>query len=45
MRKSKQKTSKAKRQIVSEVLEELLSSENVALTQDELVNIIVKKVA
>jgi len=43
--KIKVETSKAKRQIVSEVLEELLSSKNVSLTQDELVNIIVKKVA
>ena len=43
--KIKVETSKAKRQIVSEVLEELLNSENVSLTQDELVNIVVKKVA
>lgn len=43
--KIKVETSKAKRQVVSEVLEELLSSENVSLTQDELVNIVVKKVA
>jgi len=43
--KIKVETSKAKRQVVSEVLEELLSSKNVSLTQDELVNIIVKKVA
>jgi len=43
--KIKVETSKAKRQIVSEVLEELLNSDNVSLTQDELVNIVVKKVA
>ena len=43
--KIKVETSKAKRQIVSEVLDELLSSENVSLTQDELVNIVIKKVA
>ncbi len=43
--KIKVETSKAKRQIVSEVLDELLSSDNVSLTQDELVNIVIKKVA
>ncbi len=43
--KIKVETSKMKRQVVSEVLEELLSSDNVSLTQDELVNIVVKKVA
>ncbi len=43
--KIKVETSKAKRQIVSEVLDELLSSKNVSLTQDELVNIVIKKVA
>ncbi len=43
--KIKVETSKAKRQIVSEILDELLSSDNVSLTQDELVNIVVKKVA
>ena len=41
----KVETSKTKRQIVSEVLDELLSSENVSLTQDELANIVLKKVA
>ncbi len=41
----KVETSKAKRQIVSEILEELLSSGNVSLTQDELANIVLKKVA
>jgi F-type H+-transporting ATPase subunit b len=43
--KIKVETSKAKRQVVSEILDELLSSDNVSLTQDELVNIVVKKVA
>lgn len=43
--KIKVETSKAKRQIVSEVLDELLSSDNVSLTQEELVNIVIKKVA
>ncbi len=43
--KIKVETAKAKRQIVSEVLDELLSSGNVSLTQDELVNIVIKKVA
>ena len=43
--KIKVETSKIKKQVVSEVLEELLSSDNVSLTQDELVNIVVKKVA
>ncbi len=38
-------TSKAKRQIVSEVLEELLSSENISLSQEELASIVLKKVA
>ncbi|XPV83472.1 MAG: hypothetical protein ACNI22_06340 [Halarcobacter sp.] len=38
-------TSKAKKQIVSEILDELLSSDNVTLTQDELANIVLKKVA
>lgn len=41
----KVETSKAKREIVSEILEELLSSGNVSLTQDELANIVLKKVA
>jgi len=38
-------TRKVQRQIVEEILEELLKSENVALSQDELANIILKKVA
>ena len=37
--------SKAKKEVVTEVLEELLSSENIKLTQDELANIVLKKVA
>ena len=37
--------SKAKKQVVTEVLEELLSSENIKLTQNELANIVLKKVA
>ena len=37
--------SKAKREVVAEVLEELLKSENIQLTQDELANIVLKKVA
>ena len=41
----KVETSKAKKQVVTEVLEELLSSENIKLTQNELVNIVLKKVA
>lgn len=36
---------KAKRKIVSEILEELFSSSNIELTQDELANIVLKKVA
>ena len=41
----KVETSKAKRQIVSEVLDELLKSDNLALSQEELANIVLKKVA
>ena len=41
----KVETSKAKKQVVTEVLEELLSSENIKLTQQELANIVLKKVA
>ena len=37
--------SKAKKQVVTEVLEELLSSDNIKLTQNELVNVVLKKVA
>jgi F-type H+-transporting ATPase subunit b len=38
-------TKKVQRQVVEEILEELLKSENIALSQDELANIILKKVA
>ncbi len=38
-------TSKAKKEVVTQVLEELLSSENIKLTQNELANIVLKKVA
>ncbi len=41
----KVETSKAKKEVVAQVLEELLSSENINLTQNELVNIVLKKVA
>ena len=41
----KVETSKAKREVVAEVLEELLKSDNINLTQDELANIVLKKVA
>ena len=37
--------SKAKKEVVTQVLEELLNSENIKLTQDELANIVLKKVA
>ena len=37
--------SKAKKEVVTEVLEELLSSENIKLTQQELVDVVLKKVA
>ena len=38
-------TKKMKKQIVAEVLEELLSDDNISIKQDDLVNIILKKVA
>lgn len=38
-------TRKAKKAVVSEVLDELLNNENITLTQDNLQNIILKKVA
>lgn len=41
----KVETSKAKKEVVTQVLEELLSSENIKLTQNELANIVLKKVA
>lgn len=37
--------SKAKKQVVAEILDELLSSENIKLTQKELVDVVLKKVA
>jgi F-type H+-transporting ATPase subunit b len=43
--KIKVERSKAKRETVSLILDQLLSSDNLSLTQDELVNIVVKKVA
>lgn len=43
--KIKVETSKLKKQIVSEVLEELFNSDSVSLTQEELSNIVLKKVA
>lgn len=36
---------KAQREIVEEILEELLKSDNIAISQDELANIVLKKVA
>ena len=36
---------KVKKEVVSEILEELLSTDNIVLSQDELANIILKKVA
>ena len=41
----KVETSKAKKEVVAEILEELLKSDNIKLSQDELVNIVLKKVA
>ncbi len=41
----KVETSKAKKEIVTEILEDLLKSDNIKLTQDELANIVLKKVA
>ena len=41
----KVETSKAKKEVVREVIEELLKSDNIKLSQDELVNIVLKKVA
>ncbi len=38
-------TKKVQRQIVEEILEELLKSDNISLSQDELANIVLKKVA
>jgi len=41
----KVETSKAKKEVVAEILEELLKSDNIKLSQDELANIVLKKVA
>lgn len=38
-------TRKAKTQVVSEVLDELFADENLSLNQDDLANIVIKKVA
>lgn len=43
--KIKIETRKAKKEVVQSVLEELLSSENIGVSQDELANIVLKKVA
>ena len=43
--KIKIETRKAKKEIVQNVLEELLSSDNIGVSQDELANIVLKKVA
>ncbi|WP_419765325.1 MAG: F0F1 ATP synthase subunit B [Arcobacter sp.] len=38
-------TRKQQREVVEEILEELLKSDNISLSQDELANIVLKKVA
>ena len=38
-------TRKAKKEVVSEVLNELLNTDNIELSQEELSNIVLKKVA
>lgn len=43
--KTKVETRKAKVEIVEEILNELLSSDNIGVSQDELANIVLKKVA
>lgn len=43
--KIKVETRKAKKEVVEEVLEELLKSDNIALSEEELANIVLKKVA
>jgi len=43
--KIKIETRKAKKEVVQSVLEELLSSDNIGVSQDELANIVLKKVA
>lgn len=43
--KIKIESKKAKKEIVSQILEELLKSDNIKLSDDELANIVLKKVA
>lgn len=43
--KIKIETKKAKKEVVQSVLEELLNSDNIGVSQDELANIVLKKVA
>jgi len=43
--KLKVQMQKMKKEVIKEILEEVLKSENIALSQDELANIILKKVA
>jgi len=43
--KTELETKKLKREVVQNVLEELLSSDNIELSQDELASIVLKKVA
>ena len=43
--KIKVETRKAKKEVVEQVLEELLKSDNIALSEEELANIVLKKVA
>jgi F-type H+-transporting ATPase subunit b len=43
--KTELETKKIKREVVQNVLEELLSSDNIELSQDELASIVLKKVA
>jgi F-type H+-transporting ATPase subunit b len=43
--KTKLETKKVKREVVQSVLDQLLSNENIDLTQKELANIVLKKVA
>jgi F-type H+-transporting ATPase subunit b len=38
-------TRKVKKEVVSEILDELLNSDNISISQDELANIVLKKVA
>jgi len=43
--KTELETRKVKKEVVQNVLEQLLSNENIALSQEELANIVLKKVA